>query len=191
MTQPTNTKEKILNAAQQLFAENGFAGTSMGNIAKLAKINHSLIFHHFGNKAQLWVAVKQHITAQANRKSVTLPETDLPFDQFLKELFTRCLKFYKNNPDLVRMMNWQRMEANAEPEIGVTASGDMQKWADTFKHYQNQGEINPSLKPEFIVTMILAIISSAALDPNVFIKKKPYLENYLSFCITCLKKGLQ
>jgi len=44
------TDYKILVSARELFVKHGFSGTSMGKIAMKANVNHSLIFHHFGNK---------------------------------------------------------------------------------------------------------------------------------------------
>src|SRR5690242_1636043 len=44
-TKPTKTV--ILNAALTVFIQKGFAGASISDIAKLAKINQSLIYHHF------------------------------------------------------------------------------------------------------------------------------------------------
>lgn len=182
-----STKEKILTAARSLFVEHGFAGTSIGKIAKLAEVNHSLIFHHFHNKEQLWVAVKQHIVQEANQQTKTLPDLNLSFDIFLKKLFMQNMCFYQDNPDIIRMINWQRLENKSDQKIGITNSKEMQNWIDAFKHYQRIGDINSKVKPEFIITMILSIISSAALDPNVFINNKNNLKEYIEFCIALLK----
>ncbi len=178
-----NTREKILQAARQLFIEHGFAGTSIGNIAKLAEINHSLIFHHFGNKEKLWLEVKQMIVKEANLQTKTLPSTTLPFKKFLQQLMQNALQFYRNNPDIVRMINWQRLEQGKEKNIGVTLSAESQAWLDAFKYYQKKGEINHKLKPEFILTLVLSIISSAALDPNIFINTPKKMTEYIKFCM--------
>ena len=53
------TKIKILNAAEGIFAENGFAGTSIRNIVEVAEVNISAINYHFENKQGLFVAVVQ------------------------------------------------------------------------------------------------------------------------------------
>lgn len=162
----------------------------MGNIAKLAEVNHSLIFHHFKNKAQLWVAVKQDIVARANQGIDNLPDYHLPFEDFLRELFTRNLQFYRRTPDISRMIGWQRLEQNQEP-IGIGNSGEMLRWIEAFQHYQVQGEIQADLKPEWIVSLVLSIISSAALDPNVFIHEKKALEGYFDFCREALLRALK
>ena len=154
-----STKEKILTAARQLFVKNGFAGTSMGKIAKLAGVNHSLLFHYFGNKENLWSAVKQSIAKDADQQSKMLPDIHLSLKDFLGELIIKSIRFYQNNPDIIRMINWQRLEYNPELKIGVTLSAEAQQWIDAFKHYQKQGAINSKLKPEFVMTLILSIVS--------------------------------
>ena len=54
-------RKRILEAAEVLFVQQGFAGTSVSQITKRAQVNQSLIYHHFGSKASLWRAVKQNI----------------------------------------------------------------------------------------------------------------------------------
>ena len=189
--QEPSTKERILTAARKLFVEHGFSGTSMGEIAKLACVNHSLIFHHFGNKEQLWVAVKQNIVDVAGQRTRNLPDCTMAFEEFLATLFLQSMKFYRNNQDIVRMINWQRLEPDTEKKIGVTLSGDMHLWIEAFKSYQERGDISSRHRPEFIVTLVLSIISSAALDPNVFIADEKNKKTYIDFCLKLLGNALK
>ena len=48
------TKERIIQAALQLFAEQGFYDAKLRDIAAVAHTTHSLISHHFGSKDKLW-----------------------------------------------------------------------------------------------------------------------------------------
>lgn len=48
------TKQKLLVAAVDAFAENGYKGTSTRDIADRAGVHHPLITYHFRNKEQLW-----------------------------------------------------------------------------------------------------------------------------------------
>lgn len=191
MIEKESTKDKILAAARTLFASQGFAGTSIGQIAKLAEVNHSLVFHHFKNKEQLWITVKQSIVSETNQIKSILPDCQLTFNQFLKELFLRKLQFYRQNPDLVRMINWQRLERDSSQTIGITNSAEMQRWVDAINQYQSRGEIIKDFKPEWVVTLILSIISSAALDPNIHIKEQKDLNDYIDFSIEVLQKGFK
>lgn len=51
------TRQRILNAACELFGARGFEGTSVRDIEDLSGVNRGLIGYHFGNKEDLWKAV--------------------------------------------------------------------------------------------------------------------------------------
>lgn len=61
----TDKKEKILQAALELFAEEGFKPTSTSKVAKKAGVSEGLIFRHFGNKEGLLEAIMQEGEEQA------------------------------------------------------------------------------------------------------------------------------
>ncbi len=51
------TREKILDAATELFARQGFAGTGVDRLAEKSGIAKTAIYYHFGNKEGLLTAV--------------------------------------------------------------------------------------------------------------------------------------
>lgn len=61
---PTGKEEvvaAVLEAAADLFAERGPAATSIRDIAARSKVNHGLLFRHFGTKEQLVGAVLDYL----------------------------------------------------------------------------------------------------------------------------------
>ena len=52
-----STKNKILDAAESLFADKGFSGTSLREITSLAEVNLAAVNYHFGSKKELIKAV--------------------------------------------------------------------------------------------------------------------------------------
>jgi AcrR family transcriptional regulator len=52
-----STKSKILDAAEHLFADKGFNGTSLREITSLAEVNLAAVNYHFGSKKELIKAV--------------------------------------------------------------------------------------------------------------------------------------
>lgn len=56
-----NTEHKIMQAATELFAKNGFDGTSTREICKLAEVNISLISYYFGGKKELYKKIIDRI----------------------------------------------------------------------------------------------------------------------------------
>lgn len=51
------TRARLLDAAEQLFAEHGFADTSVREITRIAGANLAAVNYHFGNKENLYVEV--------------------------------------------------------------------------------------------------------------------------------------
>ena len=48
------TREALLRAARELFAEAGFEGVSVRRLAETAGVNPAMIHYHFGNKRELY-----------------------------------------------------------------------------------------------------------------------------------------
>ena len=55
--EPTDTKSKILDAAEELFMEHGFEATSLRLITTAAGVNLAAVNYHFGSKEELFQAV--------------------------------------------------------------------------------------------------------------------------------------
>ncbi|GAT12913.1 transcriptional regulator [Mycolicibacterium novocastrense] len=53
---PSDTRERILNSARELFARNGIDKTSIRAIAAAAGVDPALVHHYFGTKTQLFAA---------------------------------------------------------------------------------------------------------------------------------------
>jgi AcrR family transcriptional regulator len=57
---PPDTREKIVEAALEVFADKGFDASSTREIASRVGVNHGLIPYYFGSKQKLWRAAVDH-----------------------------------------------------------------------------------------------------------------------------------
>ena len=73
------TKEKILNAAEVLFAEQGFSETSMRLITSVAKVNLAAVNYHYGSKKDLIQAVIDRFFMEIN------DSVDQRFDELARQ----------------------------------------------------------------------------------------------------------
>ncbi|MGH2936826.1 MAG: TetR/AcrR family transcriptional regulator [Solirubrobacterales bacterium] len=91
MSRP-DTRTQILDAAEHLFAERGFSGTSVRAITDLAGANLAAVGYHFGSKAELLAAVVRRvvepiIAAQSTGLDRLLARTPDPVVTELVEAF--------------------------------------------------------------------------------------------------------
>jgi AcrR family transcriptional regulator len=101
--QGERTRLSILNAAIELFGENGYRATSLSQLASRAGVVQSVLHHHFGTKEQLLDAVlKIHYPPDADRPDIEAVAKGQA--EFVDEVLRAA---YRNasNRDLVRFFS--------------------------------------------------------------------------------------
>jgi TetR/AcrR family transcriptional regulator len=111
---PEASRGAILDAAERLFLERGFAGTSMSEIAQLSQVTKSLIHHHFGSKEALWREIKRRRFATYHAQQTALFASEGPSVTLLRESMQVYFRFLRDNPETVRLMSWVQLEGDRE-----------------------------------------------------------------------------
>ena len=97
VTGARETKERILDAAERLFAEDGFDATSLRNVTTVARVNLAAVNYHFGSKAALLEAVVRRVFEPVNARQLERleeleageeePSVEQLLDAFVSPLF--------------------------------------------------------------------------------------------------------
>ena len=100
------TREKLLDAAVDLFAANGFGGTSIRDIARLTGMTIPNIYYHFGSKEGLLIAILERATHQiVSGLGEVVARSDLqPLDRFkllLKTHFDLLINVGRKEADIL------------------------------------------------------------------------------------------
>jgi AcrR family transcriptional regulator len=69
---PADTKDRILDSAEKLFADGGFDGTSLRSITSEAGVNQAAVHYYFGSKEALLQAVLARRLEPINRRRIEL-----------------------------------------------------------------------------------------------------------------------
>jgi AcrR family transcriptional regulator len=77
-TGSSNTRERILDCARDLFARNGINNTSIRAVAAAAGVDSALVHHYFGNKEKLFAAA---VHIPIDPMDVIGPLRDVPIEQ--------------------------------------------------------------------------------------------------------------
>jgi AcrR family transcriptional regulator len=80
---PSDTRDRILDSARELFARNGFDKTSIRAIAAAADVDPALVHHYFGTKTQLFAAA---IHIPIDPMQVIGPLQQVPIDEIGRTL---------------------------------------------------------------------------------------------------------
>jgi len=105
-TKNSATSEKIVLSAAQLFARQGYHGTSTRDIARLAGVSENTLFRHFDRKEDLfWSALRWHSSALKMRRDLLegiaqgqAPEVVLP------KILEMMADLVSYRPELLRLI---------------------------------------------------------------------------------------
>jgi AcrR family transcriptional regulator len=66
------TRLALVTAARELFGENGYAATSLDEVAARAGVTKGALYHHFGGKADLFLEVYEQVMREVSDKVVSV-----------------------------------------------------------------------------------------------------------------------
>ena len=152
------SRAKILDAAEREFAEKGFAATSIRAVAEASATSKALIHHHFGNKEDLYVAVKRRVVDRY--KEAQSPQLAPGADpgQFFLEGMRTLFNFYREHPNLVRLGTWTMLESSTARWPGDEELTHIV--IDRMQNAQRVGVIRDDVHPVLLMTMAGALAFS-------------------------------
>jgi TetR/AcrR family transcriptional regulator len=148
------TRERILDAAQALFVEHGFAAVSMRQLAARSGVTKSLIHHHFGSKEALWELVKERaFSAYAEGQEAELNKATEPDAELLRRSVARYFAFLKSHPEVVRLFAWTHLEG--EQACGKLDAELVRLGAEKIRQAQERGLLRSDINPTHVVTIFV------------------------------------
>ncbi len=155
-------KDKILNSAAQLFARQGYHGTSTREIARLADVSENTIFRHFDRKEDLfWTVLRTRCAAVKLRRDVAEglmeghpPEVVLPkVIEFLSDILNY-------SPDLLRLIAVAMLELQFKAdafcdEFLSPAYSEIGKYLELSMQNGKIRNLDPTMVTAALTTMVL------------------------------------
>jgi len=108
LRRPTDTRERVLQVAQALFAERGYRGTSLRDIAKRIGIKAPSLLHHFPSKQQLYLAVLDKMFESLEDAANAIAWGRDSRQERMRQAVADTIDFIAGHPDFVRIM-WKEM----------------------------------------------------------------------------------
>jgi len=151
------TRLLILDAAESLFAKNGFGSTSLARIANACQVHKSLIMHHFESKEGLWQAVKERRFAKfTGEQTAAFSQTQVSLAEIMKttEAYFRLLE---NDPVLVQLLT----RAELEQDVGCSQYDEarLAPFVDRMRAAQEAGLLRKDIPPAHLLLIVINAIT--------------------------------
>ena len=167
------TRARVLDAAQALFAEQGYEATSTDAILEASGISRGALYHHFATKQAVFEAVFQRVSDAAIERAVRgAPESPSP----LETLVQVCLRWLKEvrKPAVAaivieqgpQVLGWKRArDLEAETSLGLMIRG--------LERAERAGEVDVE-SADLAARFLNAVLAEAAL---AIVHRQPRLSN--------------
>mgnify|MGYP001350269101 FL=1 len=199
---PTDKKQKIAEAAVQLFAEKGYANTSTSEIAKRAGVAEGTIFRHYGTKENLLLSIllpflKDSLPSMAESLFQEVSSQGMDsFEDFFRALVKNRYRFFKENREIFQVLVKEILynEEFRNEIVPYLTENIFGRIRQTIVHFQERGEIRDlpaqSLARTIFTFVFSFFVSRFVLMPeNAFLDDETELENFVQIVLHGIKKG--
>ena len=155
--QNAEVKEKIIKAAIEEFAENGYKAASTNSICKKAKVSKGLIYYYFKSKEEIYLnALKFAIDRFKENVTIEIDDKNKNGIDYISEYFDTKFKFFRENPLYSKLIINSLLNDNTE---------EAKKLGEEFQRYNNSLifeiiksiDINPKFNREKAFELVLMI----------------------------------
>ena len=108
--QPKARKEEILDVATRLFAERGYEGTSMNDVAERVGMRKASLFYHFATKDALYEAVLDRLVARLQEALETIYASSGTYAERLDAVTDTVVKVLGTHPYAARLLLREAMD---------------------------------------------------------------------------------
>ncbi len=106
---PERTSAAILAAAVKEFKEHGYGGARIDAIAKRANINKRMLYHYFGDKDGLYLAVLEGAYMSIRAAEARLRFGDLDPVDGVRELVRFTWRYYQEHPEFLSLLGTENL----------------------------------------------------------------------------------
>lgn len=153
------TADRILQAAIAEFADNGFNGARMDAIARRADANMRMLYHYFGSKNALYLAVLETVFGDIRTQEQRLNLSDLAPLPAMMKLFDFTFAHFAANPLFIRILASENLlggkHLKKSKRVSILSSPLMVAMREVLARGVAEGVFRASIDPlQLYVTMV-------------------------------------
>ena len=159
MKEGTDTQEKIIQTATELFLEKGYDRTSVREIASKAKINVALMNYYFRSKEILFETIINLLIGKVSGALKKILDSDLELFDKIRQYICKYIDMLLSNPLLISFI-LSVLNRNPEKLINLSVTDNLYNtkiFRDQLKSEFEKGKIKQVNPEQFYINMLSLI----------------------------------
>ncbi len=120
---PEASRAQILNAGTAEFSEKGFEGARIDNIVQRAGVSKNLVYHYFGGKDDLFLAVMEAMYEDMRAYQADLQIKGLPPVEGMERLVRHTFSHFVSRPEVISLLNSENLHRASHIRGSAKISG--------------------------------------------------------------------
>ena len=166
----TNTKKRILQAAQRLFARSGYDATTTRDLAAAAGVAEGTLFRHFDNKKAILVEVATEGWVEILTDLLT-ELSEMGSYKAVAQVMRRRMLNIRENSDMMRVCF---LEAQFHPDLSdkiqLEVIGKMSIVAEAFFETAMEKGVYRKMSPKIVAQVFLGMFAVAGFSQNTIME---------------------
>lgn len=155
------TRQRIMRVATQEFASRGYDGARVDDIMRLSKVSKNLIYHYFGSKEQLFIAVLETAYQGMHAHQMTWPlDVASPIDG-IRKLVQSTFQYWRDSPEFIGLLNSENFHKGKHLRMSKLSkagfSGLLGNIANLLKQGEKSGDFRAGVDPVELYISISAL----------------------------------
>jgi AcrR family transcriptional regulator len=147
-TNSADTRQRIIDAARTAFAQRGYEASTNRTLGMDAGITAGALYHYFGSKFDLYLAVHEDVQERVLARFVKVVEGLTTFRDQVEAVLDSAHEMNKEDPTLAQFLGSVRVDMRRHPELGAalrSSAATRQAFYDRMVDLgQSTGEIDPA-----------------------------------------------
>ncbi len=162
---PKPTAVRILDAAEDLFAEKGYSATSLGDVADRVGIRSPSLYNHFRNKEALYGAVVDRLLEAFGAPLAELRGGPITRESIYQWLET-IVRMHHERPNLARLLQHAALSGSPQTnELIERLFSPMFDQSDLPEEGLSFGMVGPELQPWAVMALNNMVMSYVTMAP--------------------------
>lgn len=165
-----SARRRIVAAATDLFARQGYEATTVQEIVEAAEVTKGALYHWFGSKSELLTSIYRELLAEQTERLRQIAGSDAPVRERLRRAALDVVEHTAEHA--AELTVWARSAHLVDDEQAVATRRERRRYHDLFRDLVREGQQSGVVRTDVSATVITHMFLSALNNTHTWFRRE-------------------